>query len=100
MLPTVRIGNSKLVDREVLAAFLSWVRDADNLTDLFEHIRAEKARISHRKPRSIVRRDLDPIGLGSPPSSITLAPGRMIVDFKTVEELAEAYVCPCPGARE
>ena len=90
MLPTVQIGNSKLVDREVLAGFLDRVRDADNTMILFEQIRAEKAQISRRKPRSIVRRDLDPIGLGSLPSSITLSPGRLVVDFKTVEELAEA----------
>ena len=90
MLPSVQIGNSRLVDREVLAGFLDRVRDAEDTTALFEEIRAEKAQVSRRKPRSIVRRDLDPIGLGSLPSSITLTPGRMVVDFRTVEELAEA----------
>ena len=90
MLPTVQIGNSRLVDREVLASFLDRVRDADDTGKLFEEIRAEKAQISRRKPRSLVRRDLDPIGLGSLPSSITLEPGRMEVRFETVEQLAEA----------
>ena len=90
MLPSVQIGNSRLIDREVLANFLDRVRDAENITELFEKIRSEKAQVSRRKPRSIVRRDLDPIGLGSLPSSITLSRGRMVVDFDTVEQLAEA----------
>ena len=90
MLPTVKIGNSHLVDREVLARFLERVRDTDDTAELFEEIRGEKARISRRKPRSIVRRDLDPIGLGSLPSSITLSQGRLEIACPTVEELAEA----------
>ena len=90
LLPTVRIGNSRLVDREVLAGFLDRVRDADDTGKLFDEIRAEKAQVSRRKPRSLVRRDLDPIGIGSLPSSITLEPGRMEVRFETVEQLAEA----------
>ena len=90
MLPTVQVGNSRLVDREVLAGFLDRVRDAEDTTKLFDEIRAEKAQVSRRKPRSLVRRDLDPIGLDSLPSSITLEPGRMEVRFQTVEQLAEA----------
>jgi hypothetical protein len=90
LLPTVRIGNSCLVDREVLAGFLDRVRNADNTGKLFDEIRAEKAQVSRRKPRSLVRRDLDPIGIGSLPTSITLEPGRMEVRFETVEQLAEA----------
>ena len=74
----------------MLATFLDRVRDAENTSELFEQIRSEKAQVSRRKARSIVRRDLDPIGLGSLPSSITITPGRMIVNFTTVEELAEA----------
>ena len=92
MLPTVQIGNSRLVDREVLASFLDRVRDADNTTRLFDQIRAEKAQVSRRKPRSIVRRDLDPIGISSLPKAITLQPGRMEVRFTTVEQLAEAML--------
>ena len=90
MLPSVQIGNSRLIDREVLASFLDRVRDTENTSELFEQVRSEKAQISRRRPRSIIRRDLDPIGLGSLPSSITLTPGRMVVDFNTVEQLAEA----------
>jgi hypothetical protein len=90
LLPSVRIGNSRLVEREVLAGFLDRVRDAEDTGKLLEEIRAEKAQVSRRKPRSLVRRDLDPIGIGSLPSSITLAPGRLEVRFQTVEQLAEA----------
>ena len=90
LLPCVQIGKSKLVDREVLAGFLDRVRDAENMTELFEVIRAEKAQISRRKARSIVRRDLDPIGFDSLTSSMTLTPGRITVNFGTIEELAEA----------
>jgi len=90
MLPSVQIGSSRLVDREVLAGFLDRVRDADNTAELFEQVRTETAQVSRRKPRSIVRRDLDPICLGSLPSSISLSRGRMEVGFNTIEELAEA----------
>lgn len=90
MLPTVQIGSSRLVDREVLAGFLDRVRGADDTAALFEQVRTETAQVSRRKPRSLVRRDLDPIGLGSLPSSISLRRGRMEVNFHTVEQLAEA----------
>ena len=90
MLPTVQVGTSRLVDREVLLGFLGRVRDADDTAKLFEEIRTETAAVSRRKPRSLVRRDLEPIGIASLPSSITLSPGRMEVRFTTVEELAEA----------
>ncbi len=92
LLPTVQVGTSQLVDREVLAGFLDRVRDADDTAKVFEAVRAEKARASRRRPRSLVRRDLDPIGIASLPSSITLSPGRMEVNFETVEELAESLL--------
>ncbi len=90
MLPSVQIGSSRLVDREVLASFLDRVRDADDTTKLFQEIRAEKAQVSRRRPRSLVRRDLDPIGIASLPSSIKVSRGRLEVSFSTVEELATA----------
>ncbi len=90
MLPTVQVETSQLVDREVLAGFLDRVRDADDTAKLFDQLRAEKVQVSRRRPRSLVRRDRDPIGIASLPSSITLSPGRMKVHFETVEELAEA----------
>ena len=90
LLPSVQIGTSRLVDREVLAGFLDRVRDTEDTTRLFETMRGEKAKVSRRKVRSLVRRDLDPIGIASLPSSIALSPGRMEITFHTVEELAAA----------
>jgi hypothetical protein len=90
MLPSVQVGTSRLVDREVLASFLDRVREADDVRALYEKIRAEKAEVSKRKPRSLVRRDLDPISITSLPSSTVLSRGRLEVNFRTVEELAEA----------
>ena len=90
MLPTLKIGNARLVEREALAGFLDRVRDADDVPKLLDDVRAKVVRVSQRKPRHLVRRDFDPIGIGSLPSSIVLEPGRMEVTFKTVEELAEA----------
>lgn len=102
MLPAVQVGTSRLVEREVLSTFLDRVREADDVPGLYEEIRAEKAVISQRKPRSLVRRDLDPIGISSLPSSIALRRGHMAVSFDTVEQLAEAMyalarVLECEG---
>jgi hypothetical protein len=90
MLPTVQVGSSRLVDREVLAGFLDRLRDADDVPALYKMLRSEKTQISKRKPRSLVRRDLDPIGIASLPASIPLSRGHMEVNFSTTEELAEA----------
>jgi hypothetical protein len=90
MLPTVRIGTSHLIERDVLGRFLERVRDAEDMPRLFAAIREEKAGISRRKVRSLVRRDHEPVGLTSLPDSIGLTPGRLEVRFRTVEELAQA----------
>lgn len=92
MLPTVQVGTSQLVGREVLAGFLDRVRDADDTAKLFEEVRAEKVQASRRKPRSLVRRDLDPIGLASLPESIGLTRGQLKVSFRSIEELAESLL--------
>jgi hypothetical protein len=49
MLPTVQVGTSRLVDREVLANFLEGVRDADNTETYLEQTRLAKAVVSHRR---------------------------------------------------
>lgn len=92
MLPSVQVGTSRLLDREVLARFLGQVQDAEDTSVLFEQLRAEKAAVSRRKPRSLVRRDLDPVSLASLPDSITLSRGRLQVDFRSVEQLAESLL--------
>ena len=89
MLPAVQIGNSKLLDRDVLSNFLQRIRDTEDVTGLLNRIRQENASISRRRPRSLVRRDLDPVGLTSLPDSIQLTRGQLVVNFQSVEQLAE-----------
>jgi hypothetical protein len=90
MLPTVRVGTSHRVEREALGSFLERVQESEDTTKLFAQVRGEKAEISRRKVRSLVRRDVEPVGLTSLPDSISLSRGRLEVRFRTVEELAQA----------
>ena len=90
ILPTLSVGTSHLVDREVLLSFLERVQEADNTRALFKRIRAEKATASRRKPRTLVRRDVEPASLNSLPGSIGLSRGRLEVSFLSVEQLAES----------
>ena len=92
LLPSVQVGTSRLLDREVLADFLSRVRDTEDMASLFEKLREEKAAVNTRRLRSLVRRDLDPVSLSSLPDSIALSRGRLQVNFETVEELAECML--------
>ena len=92
LLPSVQVGTSRLLDREVLATFLSRVRDAEDTAALFDNLREEKAAVSKRRLRSLVRRDLDPVSITSLPGCMTLTRGRLEVNFETVEELAECML--------
>ena len=92
ILPSVSIGTSRLVERSDLAHFLDRVRETDDTAALFETLRQEKTAISRRKARSLVRRDLDPVGLASLPDTITLSRGWLEVSFGTVEQLAECLL--------
>ncbi len=92
LLPTVPVGTAHLVDREVLLKFLERVHEAEDVHALFDQLRLEKGASSRRKIRSLVRRDLDPVGLTSLPDSIGLSRGRLEVSFETVDQLAEAML--------
>jgi hypothetical protein len=92
LLPTVAIGSSHLVEREALRKFLQMVSEAEDVTALFLRKRLEKEKVSYRRARSLVRRDLDPVGLSSLPDWIVLVRGRLAVDFKTTEQLAEGLL--------
>jgi hypothetical protein len=63
LLPTVQVGTSHLVEREALGEFLDRVRDCEDTQTLFEQIRRDKAPVSRRKVRSLVRRESEPIRL-------------------------------------
>jgi len=89
MLPSVRVGTSRLIEREALVRFLDRVQEADDVAALFDHIRAEKTLASRRRIRSLVRRDLEPVALTSLPDTIQLSRGQLKIRFDTVEQLAE-----------
>ena len=89
MLPSVRVGTSRLIEREALVSFLDRVQDADDVALLFDQMRAEKTLASRRKMRSLVRRDLESLSLTSLPESIRLSRGHLAIAFTTVEQLAE-----------
>ena len=92
LLPTVPVGTAHLVDREVLLGFLERVHEADDVHALFDQLRLEKGATTRRKIRSLVRRDLEPVGLTSLPESIGLSRGRLEVSFRSLEELAQAML--------
>jgi hypothetical protein len=92
LLPTVPIGTAKLVEREALAKFLDGVREAEDVSGYMEQVRQAKATLSHKKLRSLVRRDTDPATLTSLPESILVARGRIEISFRTVEHLAESML--------
>jgi hypothetical protein len=89
MLPSVRVGTSRLIEREALVSFLAHAQDADDVALLFNQLRADKTLSSRRSIRSLVRRDLEPISLASLPNVIQLSPGQLTISFSTVEQLAE-----------
>ncbi len=90
LFPTVRVGTSRLIDREILAGFLDRVREAEDVPLLFMQILSEKAKTSPRKLRTLVPHDREPISLDLLPLNIHFVPGQMTVTFKTIEELAGA----------
>jgi hypothetical protein len=90
VLPTVTVGTSRLVEREVLSDFLDRVRDADDPSAAVEAQREQKASHGRRRLRSLVQRDEAPIVLSAPPPGLTLRRGRVQVEFRTLEDLASA----------
>jgi hypothetical protein len=90
LLPTVRIGKSLLVEREVLAGLLARLAAADDPGRELKSMRAEaRPPIVRRKLRELVQRDLA-AGESSLPPHVHLEPGALTVRFTTVEELAAA----------
>jgi hypothetical protein len=89
ILPTIQVGTSRLIDREALKGFLERVRETEDTTNLFEIVRNEKIQASRQKVRSLLRRDAEPVLVDALPSSLELTPGRLVVSFRTIEELAQ-----------
>jgi hypothetical protein len=74
LLPTVAVGTSRLVEREAVGSFLDGARDADDITAYFERIRMQASASSHKKLRTLVRRDVEPLQLDSLPANIEFIP--------------------------
>jgi hypothetical protein len=92
MLCGMRIGSSNLVERATLQKFLKSVSEEENVTAVCLRQRSEKENISRRKARSLVRRDLDPVGLTALPQWIVLSRGCLEIRFNTTEQLGEAML--------
>lgn len=94
VMPATRIGTSRLVEHDVLAGFLERVRVAPDTGGLFDLLREERREetASRSSPRSLVRRDLEPVTLDGLPDAITLTPGSLHVRFATTEQLAESML--------
>lgn len=50
LLPSVQIGTSRLIEREVLASFLNRVRETEDTSLLFKQLRTEKQKPPTRTP--------------------------------------------------
>jgi len=87
------LGSSYLVERDTLLKFLVDAGEAEDIGTLCLRQRLEQQQIAHRRrPRSLVRRDLDPVGLAALPNWITIERGRLCFDFETTEQLAEGML--------
>lgn len=91
-LPSIAIGRAHLVERDALLGFLEGMAAAEDTAAFMEKTRSQKAAISNskRKPRTLVRRDVEPARLSSLPESITLNRCRLEVSFRTIEDLAQS----------
>ncbi|WP_221313426.1 hypothetical protein [Granulicella aggregans] len=79
-----------MVEKDALLSFLQGAQDADDVTAYFERVRLAKATVSHRKIRSLVRQDREPLTISSLPRTLQLSPGRLEIKFATVLDLTEA----------
>lgn len=98
LLPREAIGQAYHVKREDLCAFLEKVSTANDhggerkVREFLEEIRKAPAPITRKKIRSLVRCDADAIEASSLPQNLELRRGRLVVDWRRPEELAEAMV--------
>jgi len=88
-LPTVPVGRARLVEREALAGLLARLQASDDPARAFAEVRVGKGTVVRRKLRTFVRRDIA-ADLNCLPANLSLAPGRLTVTFRRVEDLAEA----------
>jgi hypothetical protein len=84
-LPSVRVGRSDLVLREALGKFLEGAQEAEDVAGYCAEQRAQREVQSRRKPRSLVRRDFDPVSAAS--LSRWLSPGVLKIPYSSLDEL-------------
>jgi hypothetical protein len=90
ILPCVKIGASRLVEREALLNFLQSLRETGNATQLVAKFRQEKVKDSKRVPRTLIRKDVAIVHLDSLPDNIDLSRGRLQVTFRSTEHMVES----------
>jgi hypothetical protein len=90
MLPTMRIGRSKLVERQELVEFLDRIHEADEPSAELERMRRKGGTVSRKKVRTLIPSDAKLLSAGSLPTNVEIVPGRLTISFITLEELAQA----------
>ena len=90
LLPATAVGRSRLVEREALINFLDRIDKAEDPSTELKSIKYEKTKRLRRRLRTLVRRDEEMIALDALPSNIKFTPGKVTVEFDTIEQLAEA----------
>lgn len=91
-LPVTKVGTSLLVKREDLVEFLNGVNATEDETAFIEEYKEQKAGVSRRKLRELVRRDYDPMSVYGIPETLKLARGKMTIRFGSVDELADTLL--------
>ena len=84
------VGTSRLVEREALSGFLDKVQEAEDVPAVLGQVRQEKNAASRKRLRSLIQQDHESVSPTSLPQSLTLTRGRLEVNFRSLEELAEA----------
>ncbi len=90
MLPTVMVGSSRLVERDILETFVGRVDAAEDARGIFARMREEKQVAPRKAIRSLVQRDESEVSLDGRPEAVRLSRGRLEVYFDTVADLAQA----------
>lgn len=91
-LPTVGIGRSRLVERDHLLTFLKLMKEAENPSKALEQVKQGRPAASTRSLRHLITQDCPPVTWESLPGSLRLLPGQVLVEFRRVEDLAEALL--------
>lgn len=85
-LPTIAVGRSRLVEREVLLTLLAEVARSEDPSTTLETARAERNR-PRRTLRSMLPHDHPPASWDRLPANLSLAPGKLTIEYTRLEEL-------------